>query len=301
MFGEIPQDSKPGLLKRIIQFPVTRIILGTLFVLIPLVTVNQLFKHLLAEEGKLAPPLSILMFVLMTILSVLSYYAYVHWIEKRRLMELARTGALKELGIGCTIGFSLMATIMIILWVSGYYQVVAVNSIVLLLVPLFKTIFVGFFEEIWFRGVIFRIIDETLGSWLAIIISALIFGFLHLGNPNASFYSGLAIALEAGILLAAIYLYTRRLWMVIGVHFTWNFTLGSIFGVTVSGVETEGLLKSELTGPEIITGGAFGVESSIIALIVCLIAGAYFIHQSLKQGNITKPFWRRLKKNVAEI
>lgn len=301
MFGEIPQDPKPGLMKRFIQFPVTRIILGILFTLIPIVAVNQIFRWVITEAEKPSPPWLILMFVLMTIFSILGYYAYVHLIERRRLTELSRTGALKELGMGCSIGFGLMTTIMIILWMSGNYKVVAINSWVVLLLPLFDAIFRGFFEEIIFRGLVFRIINKSLGSWLAFIISALIFGFAHSGNPNASFYSGLAIALEAGILLSAIYLYTRRLWMVIGVHFAWNFTLGGIFGATVSGQEEEGLFQSELSGPEIITGGAFGVESSIIALVVCLMAGLFFIKKGLERGHFTQPFWRRPKKIEAEI
>jgi membrane protease YdiL (CAAX protease family) len=301
MLEEIPQDPKPGLMKRIIQFPVTRIILGMLFVLVPVITINQIFKQIITDAEKPSTPWLVLMFVLMTPVCILSYYSYVRWIEKRRLKELAPGGALKELGIGCVVGFALMTTIMLILWVSGYYHIVAVSSIVVLLLPFFEAVFTGFLEEIWFRGVIFRIMNESLGSWLAMIISALFFGFAHSGNANASFYSGLAIALEAGILLSAVYLYTRRLWMVIGVHFACNFTLGGIFGVTVSGREIEGLLQSELSGPDFVTGGAFGVETSIIALVVCLIAGIYFINKSLQKGHFTQPFWRRPKKIEAEV
>ena len=299
MFAEIPQVAKPGRMKRFIQFPVTRIFIGIVFVLGSIIMANvgiEVIRRFITDAEKPSTPWLVLLFIVMTIMSILGYYAYVHWIEKRRLTELARTGALKELGIGCLTGVGLMTTIIFILWILGYYEVVAVSSVAVLLLPFLESIFTGFFEEFMFRGVIFRIINESLGSWLAIITSALIFGFAHSGNPNASFYSGLAIALEAGILISAIYLYTNRLWMVIGIHFAWNFTMGGIFGVVVSGQEAKGLLQSELTGPDIITGGTFGVETSIIAVIICLLAGVYFIHQAMKKGHFTQPFWRRSKQ-----
>jgi membrane protease YdiL (CAAX protease family) len=303
MFGDVPQDPKKSRMKRIIQFPVSRMIIGVAFVMGAMISGNivvVLIRRLISDAEKPSDPWMVLLFVVMTLMSIWGYYTYVRLIEKRQLIELSRTGALKELGIGCTIGFGLMATTIFILWILGYYEVAAVSSLMVLLLPFFDGIRAGFFEEILFRGVIFRILNEKLGSWLAIIISALFFGFAHSGNPNSSFYSGVAIALEAGILLSAIYLYTRRLWMVIGVHFAWNFTLGGIFGVTVSGQESEGLLQSTLSGPDIITGGAFGVETSIIALIVCLIAGIYFIHRVREQGHFTQPFWHRPKKIKSE-
>ena len=304
MFGEIPQEPRPGRMKRIIQFPVTKIILGIVFVFGSIIVGNvgiELTRKLFSDAEKPSHPWLVLMFAVMTILCILGYYAYVHLIERRRLTELSRAGALKELGMGCSIGFGLMTSIIFILWILGYYEVIAVSSAMILLVPLFEGIFTGFFEEILFRGVIFRIINENLGSWLAILISALIFGFAHSLNPNASPYSGLSISLGAGIILAAVYLITHRLWIAIGVHFAWNFTLGGIFGVTVSGQETKGFLQAEISGPEILTGGAFGLESSILGVVIPLSAGAYFIYKARVKGHFTQPFWRRPQKTEPEV
>jgi len=79
-------------------------------------------------------------------------------------------------------------------------------------------------------------------------------------------------------------------------HFAWNFTLGGIFGVTVSGKETEGLFQSQLQGPELFTGGSFGAEMSIITVILCLIIGIFLMWKARKRGNFVQPFWRRAKE-----
>jgi hypothetical protein len=161
-------------------------------------------------------------------------------------------------------------------------------------VPVFAASVVsGVFEEILFRGVLFRIMEEGLGTWLALLISALIFGLLHLMNPNATLIAGVAIALEAGVLLAAAYASTRRLWLPIGLHFAWNFTQGGVFGVAVSGVNFKGLLQSTLTGPELFSGGEFGAEASIVAIVVGIAAGIYFLWRARAKGNFVKPFWQR--------
>jgi hypothetical protein len=126
-----------------------------------------------------------------------------------------------------------------------------------------------------------------------LVISAVVFGFLHLIYPNATLVAAVAIALEAGILLAAAYVLTRRLWLAIGIHFAWNFTQGGIFGVAVSGNQARGLLQSTLTGPELLSGGAFGAEASLFAILVCLAAGVYLLWRAWRKGSFVTPFWRR--------
>jgi len=143
------------------------------------------------------------------------------------------------------------------------------------------------------RGIIFRIIEESLGTWIALVLSAILFGAMHLGNPNATVSSALAIALEAGLLLAACYVLTRRLWLAIGLHLAWNFTQGGIFGVAVSGTTPMGILQSTLTGPDFLSGGAFGAEASIFAVVVCTSGFIFVIVKAYRKGHITKPYWLR--------
>ena len=96
-----------------------------------------------------------------------------------------------------------------------------------------------------------------------------------------------------GVLLAAVFMLTRRLWMVIGVHTAWNFAEGGIFGASVSGGEAHGILASHFHGPDVLTGGAFGPEASIVAVLICFGTGAAFLWLASKRGHFVRPFWAR--------
>jgi membrane protease YdiL (CAAX protease family) len=300
MNPEINAEKKTGRARRFVQFPLVRIIIGLVFVLgsviLGQVIVHKVVRTFITSE-KLPLPWAIVMYFLMTVLAILAYYLFVRWVERRPLTELSRPGAWREFGLGWGIGFALMSLVTIVLWLLGFYQVSALGAVLVLLRPFFDSLFAGIFEEIAFRGIIFRIMNESLGSWLAILISALIFGFAHSANPNASLFNSIAIAVEAGILLSTAYLFTRRLWMVIGIHFAWNFTLGGIYGIPVSGREFEGLFKSSLEGPALLTGGEFGAEASIFAVIICLLAGLFFLWKARQRGHFTSPFWVRSKES----
>jgi hypothetical protein len=97
--------------------------------------------------------------------------------------------------------------------------------------------------------------------------------------------------LEAGILLAAAYMLTRRLWLCMGLHFAWNFTQGGIFSAAVSGGASHGLLKATLVGPDWLTGGAFGPEASAVAVVVCTTAGLLLLVAADRKGHVIQPAW----------
>jgi uncharacterized protein len=162
----------------------------------------------------------------------------------------------------------------------------------ILLFPL-TLLLVAVFEEITFRGLLFRIVEKGLGSWGALLMSAVFFGGAHLGNPGATIGSSIAIALEAGVLLGAIYMATRSLWMVIGVHWAWNYFEGPVFGTQVSGNDIRSLLHSVTDGPVLWTGGAFGPEAGLFAVIAGGIVGAIFIWLAIRRGQIIAPMWAR--------
>jgi membrane protease YdiL (CAAX protease family) len=126
-------------------------------------------------------------------------------------------------------------------------------------------------EELVFRAILFRLLDRAFGVKLAFILSALLFGGGHLLNPNASPAAALAIAIEAGLMLAAFLLLTGRIWFPIGVHAAWNFTEGPLFGARVSGLARSGTWLVSTPQPgrsEMLSGGAFGPEASIPAMLV---------------------------------
>jgi uncharacterized protein len=124
---------------------------------------------------------------------------------------------------------------------------------------------VGWQEELLWRGYWLQNLAEGLNLFWGIVISSAIFAVLHLFNPASSWASSFGIFL-AGLFLAYGYIATRQLWLSIGLHIGWNFFLGPIFGFPVSGLETPSLILHTSTGPDLITGGAFGPEAGLILL-----------------------------------
>ncbi len=277
---------------KFLQFPVTRIFLGFFGLLL----VYSLFSFGINQiVGHDAIWINLLSVFITAAAILLAYYGFVRLLEKRTVSELSLSNAGSEVAGGVLIGALLFSATIGILWLLGYYHVTGTNMWTEIFPWLILAIISGVSEELIFRGILFRIIEESLGTWIALTISALIFGLLHLANPNATLWGAIAIAIEAGILLAAAYMYTRRLWLPIGIHFAWNFVQGAIFGVAVSGNEAKGLLQSTLSGPSLLSGGDFGAEGSIFAVLVCLSAGIYFVWKSHQQGKFVKPYWKRSK------
>ncbi len=282
---------------KFLQHPFSRFFLG-LFVLGFVIAIAQSGTMIFpGHEGNLANLISVIFTVVVV---SFAYYGFFRAIEKRDITELSGPKAVTELARGIALGGLLFSATAGVLWLFGYYQVSGLNPLIVIIPGLVLSIFSGVIEELLIRGLLFRIMEESLGTWLALTISALIFGFLHLANPNATLWGAVAIAIEAGIMLAAAYVFTRRLWFPIGIHFAWNFFQGSIFGVAVSGNEVQGLLRSTLAGPDLLSGGAFGAEASIFAVIICLAAGVTLIALSMKKGNFIKPFWLRSKPEQPE-
>lgn len=288
MMNEKAQSTNKFL--KFLQFPPIKIFLGFLALGI-IVIISQAGTEVWpGHESNFANLLSA--FITVAIASF-AYYGFVHLIERRDVTELSLSHAAKELAGGALIGAFLFSATIGILWVFGFYKVSGVNEWTAIFSWLVLAIFSGVFEELLFRGILFRVMEESLGTWLALAISAVIFGLLHLANPNATLWGAIAIAIEAGVMLAAAFIFTRRLWLPIGIHFAWNFTQGAIFGVAVSGNEAKGLLQSTLSGPALLSGGAFGAEASVFAVIVGFAAGIYFIWKARQKGNFIKPFWKR--------
>ena len=152
---------------------------------------------------------------------------------------------------------------------------------------MFLAVAVG--EEILCRGVIFRWIDERWGVWAALVVSALIFGWGHISNDNATWWSSLAISIEAGLLLGAAYKWSGSLWVPIGIHWAWNYTQGNIFGLAVSGNGAgDTIFATTVNGPDIITGGAFGPEASIIAVILGTLYTIVFLRNRYRRFSDNK-------------
>jgi membrane protease YdiL (CAAX protease family) len=118
-------------------------------------------------------------------------------------------------------------------------------------------------------------------------------------NPGATVVSTVAIALEAGVLLAAAYALTRNLWFPIGLHLGWNFTAGGICGESVSGgAAGKGIFSVSLAGRPLLTGGKFGPEASLIAIAVCLALAIVLLLLAVRNGRWV-PMQRRRARPTA--
>ncbi len=139
---------------------------------------------------------------------------------------------------------------------------------------------ISFYEEIAFRGYILNNLLESLPKWPALLISALVFALAHASNPSFSIVAAVNILL-AGILLGLNYIYTRNLWFSICFHFTWNFFQGSVLGYEVSGLRLQSLLEHDVSGSDLLTGGKFGFEGSLLATALYLpaIAALAWVYQ----------------------
>jgi hypothetical protein len=217
------------------------------------------------------------------------YRIFVHRLEKRRpVAELSGTGLASGLLGGAAIGFMMFVAVIALLWSMGFASITPLTAAAFPLGAAGSALLAATGEELIFRGVLFRIVQERFGSLAALVLSAALFGLTHAFNSGATLVSTLAIASEAGLLLAAAFLATRSLWLPIGLHFGWNFTEGGVFGATVSGGRTTGLVKTIIGGPDLISGGAFGPEASIVAVLVSVAVTAVLIAVAVRRGN-----WRR--------
>jgi len=172
----------------------------------------------------------------------------------------------------------------------GVYQFRGVNTPGTEVVAGFaEMMFIGVFEELLSRAIVFRLVERSLGTAAALAISSLLFGLAHLPGDTAGVLS-VAIAVVAGVFFGAAFLLTRRLWICIGLHFGWNFTLGYVFAIAVSGHPGKGFVVGELSGPAWVTGGAYGLEASVFTLLVLLFVSGWLLRGAAQNGHWT--FWR---------
>lgn len=269
--------NKPGVASRLMANPLVRIILGIVltFAAIPLTMIAV--AQLVEKPYRMVWPQ-----MLAAVLAWLGYRFYVRRIEKRQPAELALRGMGRELATGLLVGAGLVLTTFAVLAALGVYRFAGVNALsALLLLPLAELVLVGMAEEMVFRGIIFGVTERALGSKPAIVISALLFSLAHLSNEGMSVLAVATIA-AYGVLQAAIYMKTRRLWACIGTHVAWNYCVSQVFSSTVSGhAATDGLLRGELAGDAVLTGGAFGVEASLVAVVLIGAVAAFWLRRAL--------------------
>ncbi|MGM1062507.1 lysostaphin resistance A-like protein [Saccharothrix sp. Mg75] len=220
-------------------------------------------------------------------LSLCAYAWVVRRTEHREPVEVAVRGAGPAFGRGLLIGAGMFAAVIATIAFLGGYEVLGWGS------PAGAVALLGFTaaavvaEELIFRGVLFRVVEERVGTVGSLALTGLLFGAVHLVNPHATAWTAFAIAVEAGFVLAAAYAATRTLWVPIGVHFGWNFAQGGVFGTSVSGGDTpQGLLDGVTSGPYLLGGGEFGPEASAYSVLAGVVVTAAFLWLARRRGTL---------------
>ncbi len=224
--------------------------------------------------------------LLLSLLALMWGYSKISaWLEQRRVTEFARGTIGRDLGLGALGGFGLMLFSVGIMVALGDAVIVPGKHFVFSSMTVLPVLFAPVMEELLFRGIIFRIVEEMYGTLVALLVSGAFFGFAHYSNPNSGLLPALFIAIEAGLLLGMAYVATRSLWLPIGMHFGWNFTEGDLLGAPDSGHAIHGIFETTTRGNPLITGGAFGPEASIITPILSLIAVGVLYRLVMQRGH----------------
>ncbi|GID28781.1 CAAX amino protease [Paractinoplanes brasiliensis] len=220
--------------------------------------------------------------------ATLVYYWVVKLTEKREVTEASAGTAASGLIRGTLLGVALFGLVIMNIAVNGSYDVDGVSD-----KPSGAIGLAGFMaaaavtEELMFRGVLFRHVEKLTGTWIALTLSALIFGGVHLLNENAGLWGALCVAIAGGGMLTSAFIATRSLWLPMGLHFGWNYAQAGIFSTEVSGNGLkQGLLDSELTGNKWMTGGEFGPEASFSTLVVGVFVTIIFLWIAKRRGNL---------------
>lgn len=244
----------------------------------PLMGLLKAFSFLLpAETGgdHIASTVNIVFMLSLDIALVLGAWITLRWIDRRPFALLGMSFSfkgLKELLAGLAFGSLYLTVVFLILWMADLVDVTVggMDSQTLQSMLTYLLVFAaaGILEELVNRGYLFQAFIEGTRAWIAILVFSLVFSLVHSFNEDFSWVSGLCLFLH-GILFALAYFKTRSLWVPIGIHVAWNWAQGPLWGMKVSGTEISNtLLESVPKGPELLSGGKFGVEGSLITVIV---------------------------------
>jgi membrane protease YdiL (CAAX protease family) len=292
--------------RRLFSFPLIQLILEFLFIVI-IAFLSTLLVPMLNLPSSTMQNVGEGLLVLGVAVTFLLAHL---WIERRPFADLGLSSRhlLRDLLLGFLVGLLLQSITIGILALAGWYHVNSIApgsvAIVLILQGLGSFLLVALFEEGVLRGIAFRLLERQLGSWIALLLSALLFGLLHLMNPGATIFGAIAIALEAGIMLGAAYMLTRSLWLAIGIHWAWNFFEGPFYGSTISGIVPAAdkvVISSTTSGPSLWTGGDFGPEAGVVALLVCLTAGILLLILAIRRKQVVAPTWRRRAAHRSDL
>lgn len=275
-------------IKRVLHFPITKIIIGivvcfSLFVLVQNFVLKPAFYSIIQEKNIANPIIHIISLLVL----LAAYYYLFRFYDKRKITELSTKYLFKEMFGGFFFGFITISLCVFILYVLGYYQA---NSITTAYYPIkFFTflMFAAIVEDLFHRGLIVRVCENWLGTNLTLVIAMLVELQQHFFNPNSNLFSFL-LYLIWGFTMGMMFIYTKRIWLPFFFHLGWNFSQ-PFYGSNLSGLNGMGsIIQSTFSGPELLTGGVFGIENSIITQSFLLFIGIVLYCLAKKEGRIVK-------------
>ena len=221
---------------------------------------------------------------------LLGYAVAVHLGEGRRVSELALRPAARELAAGALLGLVVMTCLVGVLAASGLYDIDR-GAASAPWAGLSLALSAAVTEELWMRALLFRLLWRAFGPFPAFLLSAAAFAAMHLANAGAGVLSTATVAV-AGLMFCAVYAFTGTIWAPIGLHLAWNFAQGYLFGATVSGGDLGGsvLVSTPVDGaPTWLTGGAFGPEASVVALVLVALVTALTLSAARRRAGTAGP------------
>jgi len=272
-------------MKKIIYHWISRIILGIIALVLGTYLIKEFITQPILELTVNSQELRDgIQYLLSSFVMIFMYYIVYKLLEKRKLHEIGLEGFGKDMLIGLLTGFGIISLSMLLLFGLGYYEVYGINSFSVMLLPLTLIISAALLEEIVFRGIIYRILEERFGTKIA-LLQSVVFGIAHYFNVNATI-SSTFFAILFGVAVSLMYTYTKKLWLPVFFHLSWNFAL-TVYDTTLSGdISFNTLLSSKLNGPVFFIGSEFGIEDSFFSFLFITILIIYLYWICKKKGKL---------------
>ena len=274
-------------IKKILYFPITKIIIGivvcfSLFVIIQNFVLKPFFYSIIQDKNIANPIIHCVSFIVL----LAAYYYLFRLYDKRKITELSIKYLLKELFGGFIFGFSTISLSIFILYLLGYYQAISITTAHYSVKFFTFLMFAAIVEDLFHRGLIVRVCENWLGTNLTIVIAMLV-ELQHIYNPNSNLFS-LFYYLIWGFTMGMMFIYTKRIWLPFFFHLGWNFSQ-PFYGSNLTGLNDMGsIIQSIFNGPELLTGGAVGIEGSIFTASFLLFIGITLYYLAKREGKIVK-------------
>lgn len=238
--------------------------------------------------------LSVLRRIGILLTAIAAYWAFVHWHEKRQATELHLRPI--HLLLGGASGAAMVALPMAVLFALGVYEKVLFRGASPALLSVAAVIGIAAtLEELVYRCLLFRLLERAWGTKLALVVQAVLFALQHIENVDQGGIRDVVTMLVAvtvvGLLWAGVFVLARNLWVVAANHAAWNFTI-LLSGMPLSGIEDWrklAPLESRLAGPDWLTGGIFGPESSLLVIASTTVVVVLLLRAAQRRGAFFVP------------